>query len=312
MKLWHLALFALVAGGVMWGTMKLFEDDIQPDEEQLQREMAVVNDLLEMGERLQRQSSSPQSPAVPAGPLGDLINTNDPASARAMAKLLCEQAVKHPPSGGIIRSDSLLRQMQRDLTHSPNTLLNEALVGVVNDTQQDHAARLAAAEVLQQRGDDRYLPAMVRLYCRSLGESHRPMTMQLIAQAPPEQAISAIEPLFRNGSMEQRLKAISLLGKFPQPESLDLLTEGLTDPERTIRKRSMSSLFQIGQPAIEPTGPLLEHERREVRLSAIQLLALIGGPQARSTLRKVINHPDSETAELARTMVQQMQQPDAK
>jgi hypothetical protein len=106
---------------------------------------------------------------------------------------------------------------------------------------------------------------------------------------------------------ERRLTAVTLLGASDNPEAIPILGEALKDADEEVRLAAIQSLADMteGAPVVDLLGAAaLSDPSPDNRYEALEALADVGGPAARSYLEKALRDPDEDVSSLAESLLE--------
>ncbi len=187
--------------------------------------------------------------------------------------------------------ETLIRWLREDQDSERAGLLLASLETVTGPTLRDsaeavvrdrnHAApnRLAALKLLVRDLDAASEPRLLDL-AGSLEESAvLTEALRHLAVRPGLDSRALMQAKLGSSSADVRAAAAAAVGKLAIREAADQLLALVQDPDAPVRGRSLEALAQLREPrALEPALRALEHDP-ESELSALECLAVIGGPE---------------------------------
>ncbi len=170
-----------------------------------------------------------------------------------------------------------------------------ALAKALHDAYPE--VRKSAAKALGQIGSPAVQVLVEALQSRDAGI--RKMAAQALAQAGPDakEAVPELMDALQDKTSDVRMAAIDALGEMGEEgrEAAPELARLFYDPNVRLRERVRAALTSIGPASVEPLSEALsEQDKIEVRLDAIQMIALFGpaAKKALPALRKALTDPD--------------------
>ena len=156
--------------------------------------------------------------------------------------------------------------------------------------------RSAAAKALGQIGKPA-VPVLIEAL-RDEDGAVRLQTARALGRAGPDakEAVAALIASLKDGRESVRQAAADALGEMgpDAKEAASPLTRLFHDPSPQMRQHARAALGQIGPTAVEPLCAALNADKREVRLDALQTLALFGreAKAAVPSLRQALQDDD--------------------
>ncbi|MDR2891801.1 MAG: HEAT repeat domain-containing protein [Deltaproteobacteria bacterium] len=120
-------------------------------------------------------------------------------------------------------------------------------------------------------------------------------------------ALSLLEPLLRDESVDVRLEVIDVLGECAEPESMDLLIKASQDSDPWVRARCAENLGKKQTDAVAPClAELLKDDQTLVVIKTIEAFVSLGGQTAFRHLLALVNHPEPEVQNVAEAALEQI------
>ena len=120
-------------------------------------------------------------------------------------------------------------------------------------------------------------------------------------------ALTLLEPLLGDESVEVRLAVIDVLGECQDPEAVTMLLKATKDSDPWVRARCAENLGKKQVEAVAPClGELLQDDQTLVVIKTIEAFISLGGQTAFKYLLPLVNHPESEVQNVAEAALEQI------
>lgn len=150
---------------------------------------------------------------------------------------------------------------------------------------EGYQLRKAALEAAYRFDPVKYLP-LVEEIAQSQDPLLAPDALQLLLQAPAEQARPHLQRCVAQGGIAVASGALKALLSQQWAGRQEYALSLLAHHSKRIRREASAWLAQQGEAAIESIIPFLTHPDPDIRLTAIDTLAAIGGERAHAILRE--------------------------
>ncbi|MGW2561150.1 HEAT repeat domain-containing protein [Streptomyces sp. NPDC001514] len=150
-------------------------------------------------------------------------------------------------------------------------------------------ARAVLAGILAETAGRTSLAALLRAFCRDLGDDQDSLstTLYVFAQEDPATARGILVPWTDDPDQDLRRAAIWLLGFVPDPADLTLLTRAAQDSDERIRTAVVGTLgsHDTNPAAVDLLMSLLDDPSTQVRVSTLSSLGFLQRPETLPKIR---------------------------
>jgi HEAT repeat protein len=166
--------------------------------------------------------------------------------------------------------------------------------------EDDEEIAMSALMALQQMGDEKSLPVVIRLYDKTKSQAVRERILFLFSQSESPEAERKLAAIAKSdGNKDNREKAVFWLGqRAVSRESLEVLKSiALTDTNEDVRDKAIYSLTQIpdgkGMPAVMEIAR--KHRDPEMREKAVFWIGeMKDSPEALDVLKEILKQDQDQ------------------
>ena len=123
--------------------------------------------------------------------------------------------------------------------------------------------------------------------------------LPILQASGDERAIAALARLGKSRRAYLRAEAVRALGSFSQPAAVQVLLEGVEDPEGEVRLEAASSLGRLREPTAIHALVRLVASQDTAMVRAIEALGKIGDKRATLVIERQLEHPRSTVRQYA-------------
>lgn len=234
-------------------------------------------------------SSAGQSPAkqesAPPAPAADAKAAGGPAKSPAASNK--KGTAGSPPTADASKTGATKPA-------EPPVDLAKVVPGLITGFQSSYSAKVfAAAEQFRQLPPEAQRNALAQLSANE-SASVRHNAWRAFSSWATREDVPTLKAALESPHEEVRIAALELLARFPNDETIDVLTQKMQDP--ALRERAESLLVRVGPAAEGAVLDYASHSDAGLRAAAWRVLGRIGTRKSLLSLEQLATQPQFQQA----------------